>query len=137
MFAILFYQLGNSFLHGSHQQFLRGRFFIGIYNEQVQLHIGRQGGVYGMLLQAPRLYHQAAYAVAVYRKFELLFWNGKAHPYRRNFFAASCGQAEQPYGKNRIRFPGTEKRINMLLTLEPLVCFESITNGVVILNWII
>lgn len=33
------------------------------------------------------------------------------------------------YGKNRIRFPGKEKRINMLLSLEPLIYFESITNG--------
>ena len=33
------------------------------------------------------------------------------------------------YGKNRKRFPVKEKRVNMLLSFEPLINLESITNG--------
>jgi hypothetical protein len=40
----------------------------------------------------------------------------------------------EPYRKNRKRFPFKEKRVNMLLSLEPLIYSESITNGEKILK---
>jgi hypothetical protein len=36
---------------------------------------------------------------------------------------------DDTYRKNRKRFPVKEKRVNMLLSFEPLINLESITNG--------
>jgi len=35
----------------------------------------------------------------------------------------------EAYRKNRKRFPETEKRVNMLLALEPLISLKSMTDG--------
>ena len=102
----------------------------------MQLHAGGHCGIEGMLVQPPGLYHKAAYAVPVYRVLKLLFGHREACLCRR------CDTIRGPWnkvideadGKNRKRLPGKEKRINMLLSLEPLIYFESITNGKKILR---
>jgi hypothetical protein len=67
--------------------------------------------------------------VTVYRPAEFLFGHRKPCSYGRAFISAGGSDAKAFYRKNRKRFPFTEKRINMLLALQPLVCFKSITNG--------
>ncbi len=86
-------------------------------------------------IEAPHLSHQPADAVALYRAGEFLFGYREARQNRGKvgFFAVG-EQADDTYGKNRKRFPCPEKRINMLLSLEPLIYFESITNGSQILK---
>ena len=86
-------------------------------------------------MQPPAFYHQAAYAVAFHTQAPFLLRHGKARPYRRGLIGiAGQGMVDELDGENRKRFPCTEKRINMLLALKPLVCFESITNGANILR---
>ena len=61
---------------------------------------------------------------------EFLFWYGEACLHRGGFGVCTGNDAvNELYGENRKRFPGKEKRMNMLLSLEPLIYFESITNG--------
>jgi hypothetical protein len=96
----------------------------------MKLAAGRNGLVNRLLARSPGLHHQAAHPVTVYRPGKLLFGHRKARQHRRSVGRSPGHQApDDPYRKNRKRFPGPEKRINMLLSLEPLVCFESITNG--------
>ena len=95
---------------------------------------GRHGNVEGMFVQAPALPHQAADTIALYSLFKLFFGDGKTNPCRSYILAPGNELVYEPDRKNRKRFPVTEKRINMLLTLEPLVCFESMTNGEIVLK---
>ena len=83
-----------------------------------------------VLVQPPRFHHQTPYAVPVYATTEFLFWNRKPDLYW-SFDHSGSGneQIDESNGKNRKRFPGEEKRMNMLLSLEPLIYLESITNG--------
>lgn len=87
-----------------------------------------------VFIEAPAFPHQAANTVTFYRFFKLLFGNGKTHPGRSYILTARNKLIYEPDRKNRKRFPITEKRINMLLALEPLVCFESMTNGEIVLK---
>ncbi len=98
----------------------------------MQLLICRYCAIELVLMQAPGLHHQAAYAVALHRAAKLLLGNRKAHLHGRNIFAGrpQHPQVHYAYRKNRKRFPGVEKRINMLLALEPLICLECMANGV-------
>ena len=100
----------------------------------MQVLIGWYSRIYLMLVQAPGLGHQSAYAVAVHRTAKFLFGNRKAYPCGGYLGIARHHFADKFYRKNRKRFPCPEKRINMLLALEPLVCFESITNGETVLK---
>lgn len=83
-------------------------------------------------VQAPCLHHQPAHTVPVHRAAKFLFGYRKSCLHITPMLHHSFG-GHQPvnelYGKNRKRFPCTEKRMNMLLTLEPLIYFESMTNG--------
>ena len=83
-----------------------------------------------VFVQSPAFHHQASDAVPVYRMPEFFFRYGKAGHYGAVCFVCSrhC-KVYEPYRKNRKRFPGAEKRINMLLFFEPLIYFKSITNG--------
>ncbi len=68
--------------------------------------------------------------MAMDRAAETFFGNGEAYLYRVFCIGRRIENAvDYAYGKNRKRFPGEEKRVNMLLSLEPLIYFESITNG--------
>lgn len=103
---------------------------IGIYKKNMELLPFRYGRVEQVLVQPPAFGHQPADAVAFYAQSPFLFGYGKANPCRRGLTgAARQGMINDLDRKNRKRFPVTEKRINMLLALKPLVCFESITNG--------
>lgn len=82
-----------------------------------------------VFIKSPRFPQQAFYPVAVYSVAKFLFGHGKAYPDRGRLGTTRQYIVDNPYWKNRKRFSGVEKRINMLLSLEPLVCFESITNG--------
>jgi hypothetical protein len=83
-----------------------------------------------MFIEPPCLYHLPAYTVALHRSTELLFGYRKTSNNGRRAIGCTGHQViDEPYRKNRKRFPGPEKRINMLLSLEPLIYFESITNG--------
>ena len=72
--------------------------------------------------------------MAVNRMFKLFFRYRKAS-FNRAIITAHAGhfKINELYRKNRIRFPNLEKRINMLLFFEPLIYFESITNGYCVL----
>jgi hypothetical protein len=129
----------DQFRHGlSHSivQGLLGLFgSISIYQEDVELLPCGYRWVQQVFVQPPAFYHQAAYAVAFYAEAPFLFRHGKARPYRRGLIGVAWQRmVNEFYRKNRKRFPGTEKRLNMLLALKPLVCFESITNGANILR---
>ena len=88
------------------------------------------GLIEGMLIEPPGFHHQPADAVTMYRTAELLLGHRKTGLHRRGFFIGTGhDNVNEPYGKNRKRFPGEEKRMNMLLSLEPLIYSESITNG--------
>lgn len=87
-----------------------------------------------VLMGAPGFHHQPPYAVAVHGVGEFLFGNGKANLQVGTRWAWVGGfrskrAVNELYGKNRKRFPGVEKRLNMLLAFEPLIYFESMTNG--------
>lgn len=128
-------QLRHSLSHSIVQGLLGLFRSIGIYQEDVELLPFGDGGVKQVLVQPPAFHHQAAYAVAFHTHAPFLLRHGKASPYWGGFIGvAGQDMVEELYGKNRKRFPGTEKRINMLLALKPLVCFESITNGANILR---
>ena len=100
-------------------------------DKKVQLLTWGYGGIDLLLVEAPGFGHQPAYPVAFHRHPEFLFRNRKTNTHRILLaFCARNGVVNELQRKNRKRFPVTEKRINMLLALEPLVCFESITNGV-------
>ena len=123
-------QLVYGFYYGCHYGFMVRHLFARMHQEQVNLPAGRYGRIHYMLVQPPRLHHQPAYAVAVYRAFKFLLRYRKArHGRRRAAFQRRGNKIYQPDGKNRKRFPFKEKRINMLLSLEPLIYLESITNG--------
>ena len=102
----------------------------------MQLHAGGHCGIDGVLVHAPGLYHEAAYAVPVDRALEFLFGHREAGLCRRGDTIRGPWNKviNEADGKNRKRLPGKEKRINMLLSLEPLIYFESITNGKKILR---
>ena len=92
------------------------------------------GLVDSVLMEPPCFYHQTADAVAVHGAAELFLRHRKTSLYGGapdSYRDISAGQknVNEPYGKNRKRFPGEEKRMNMLLSLEPLIYSESITNG--------
>lgn len=101
-------------------------------------HVGGQGGQQEVLMGAPRFHHLAPHTVAVNRAGKLPLGNGKADLQIACTVSVfrSCRESteEQLYRKNRKRFPGMEKRMNMLLALEPLIYFESMTNGKIILR---
>jgi hypothetical protein len=83
-----------------------------------------------MFVEPPGLPDQSFDPVAVDGLTELLLGYREACADRGRFALATfADEVDEPEGENRIRFPGTEKRINMLLSLKPLVCFESMTNG--------
>ena len=83
-----------------------------------------------MFIEPPGLCHQPADAVAVHRATKLLFGHRKACLHRGCSIISTWNDGiNEPYGKNRKRFPCKEKRMNMLLSLEPLIYLESITNG--------
>ena len=83
-----------------------------------------------MLVKAPGFCNEPAYTMTVYGTAELLFRYGKANSYRRLLSRLPvCNNVGEPYRKNRKRLPGKEKRMNMLLALEPLIYLKSITNG--------
>lgn len=91
------------------------------------------------LMQPPGLEHKAAHTVPVHGTPEFFLGYGKPYLQRRGAYCRQgCGRGmpagryqliNDSYGENRKRFPGKEKRVNMLLSLEPLIYFESITNG--------
>lgn len=87
------------------------------------------GCVKQVLVKSPGFPQQAFYPVAIYSVAKFLFGHGKAYPDRGWLGTTRQYIVDNPYRKNRKRFSGVEKRINMLLSLEPLVCFESIANG--------
>ncbi len=92
------------------------------------------GFIKRMLVQPPGLYHQPADTVTVYGAAEFFLGYRKTSLHGRapdSYRDIGAGQknVNEPYGKNRKRFPGEEKRMNMLLSLEPLIYSESITNG--------
>ena len=96
----------------------------------MQLLLGGDGIVEQLLVEPPRLGSEPTDAVPVNGAAKFLFGYGKAHLYRRCLCIGPWqGVVYEPYGKNRKRFPGEEKRMNMLLSLEPLIYPESITNG--------
>jgi len=95
----------------------------------VKLLVGWDELVEFVLVEAPCFAEDALYAVAANGEAELLFGYGEAHPCRGNLAEAWYRAVDEPDRKNRKRFPGMEKRINILLSLEPLVCLEGITNG--------
>lgn len=99
--------------------------------EYMQLLIFGDDRIQAVLVSSPCLYHQPPDTVALYGAAKFLFGYRKPGHYGRCYCIcwAGCCHIKQPYRKNRKRFPCPEKRINMLLSLEPLVCFESITNG--------
>lgn len=83
-----------------------------------------------VLVQPPCLGHQPPDPVPVYRMAKLLLGYRKTRLHRRfTIDGAGYELINQSYRKNRKRFPGKEKRMNMLLALEPLIYFEGITNG--------
>lgn len=90
---------------------------------------GGDSGIQLVLVQAPGFPQQAFYPVALHSLAKLLFGHRKAYPDGGRLGTTGQHMINKLYRKNRKRFPGVEKRINMLLSLEPLVCFESITNG--------
>lgn len=111
-------------------RFLVGQSSMGKDKKYMHLPACGHGGMQQVLVHAPGFHHLAAYPVAVYRMPEFLFGYGKAHLYRcRGAVGAIPEQVNHPYRENRKRFSCTEKRINMLLFLEPLIYLESITNG--------
>jgi len=127
------YQALYAFYHLVLHQFIIRHFYISKDKEYVKMCLPGNGRIKQVLVQPPCLYHKPANMVAVYRTAKFLFGNGKADTHRRHFTIARHNPVNELYRKNRIRFPGKEKRMNMLLALEPLVCFKSITNGRVVL----
>lgn len=113
------YTFLHHFLHGGKFRQLGS----GKNNENMQLQFRRHGLVERVLIQPPCFAQQAQHAVAVYRFSKLLFGHGKAGLYRRSPGIARNGTVDEPYREKRKRFPFPEKRINMLLALQPLVCF--------------
>jgi hypothetical protein len=95
----------------------------------MQLFVCRHDGIEQVLVQPPGFGHQSADAVAVHRTTELLFGYRKARHNRGGIRVSGNDVVNDPYRKNRKRFPGKEKRMNMLLSLEPLIYLKSITNG--------
>ena len=88
------------------------------------------GFIQCMFVEPPGLGHQPADAVPVHRAAKLLLRYRKAClDWGCLFIGQSYCSINESYGKNRKRFPGKEKRMNMLLSLEPLIYLESITNG--------
>jgi len=87
-----------------------------------------------MFMKTPCFPHQPHNAMPVYGAAEFLFGNRKTYPHGRKLGATLYNIIDKLSRKNRKRFPGMEKRINMLLALQPLVCSESITNGKMILK---
>ena len=87
-----------------------------------------------MLLVPPCFHHQAADAVAVHRAAKFFLGYRKTSLHRTaGIGGAGYAEVDEAYRKNRIRLSCPEKRINMLLSLEPLIYLESITNGADIL----
>ena len=127
-----------------------GQFFAGKDKKNMEADARRQCLQKSGFVVPPGLCHQAAHPVAVYRAFE--FFLGHRETYLEFFsrlasifstiphsllcllFALIYGLVYDPEGKNRKRFPFTEKRINMLLSFEPLIYLESMTNGVRVLD---
>ena len=103
---------------------------VGKDKEEVYLVVCGYGLVECMLVEAPRLNHKAAHAMAMNTATEFLFGYGEAGLHGCCLgIGTGYDSVNELYGKNRKRFPGKEKRMNMLLSLEPLIYFESITNG--------
>lgn len=121
----------NSYVYGS----LVRQFSMSKDKKQVQLYTFRYRLVQGGFRHTPCFAHETHYSVPVYRAAKFLFGHREAHPHWRALFTADCSDADTSYRKNRKRFPVTEKRINMLLALQPLVCFKSITNGALIFKY--
>jgi hypothetical protein len=120
-----------SFYHSILYCFIVGHCSCGEDDEQVKLAAIGYGCVKYILMQPPRLSHEPADAVPVHRAAEFLFGYGKPRHHRGGVFRRTRVKGVyEPYRKNRKRFPGMEKRMNMLLALEPLIYFERITNGV-------
>lgn len=103
----------------------------------MQLHAGRHHWWQQVLAVSPRFHHQAAHTVAVHASFKFLLGYREAGLHsghrRRSGVGTGRGRGRQmvheAYRKNRKRFPETEKRVNMLLALEPLISLKSMTDG--------
>lgn len=103
----------------------------------MQLHTSGHYGAQQVFSVAPGLHHQAAHTMAVHALLKLLLGYREAclHCSHRGGGSIGAGRGHgrkvvhKAYGKNRKRFPETEKRVNMLLALEPLISFKSMTDG--------
>ena len=73
------YEFCDSFLHRLLYQGIVRDTIICKDKEHVQLHMFRDMLIKCVLLQAPGLHQQPAYAVAVYRQAKFLFRDGKAY----------------------------------------------------------
>ena len=106
-------------------------------NKYMQLHTCRHNRWQQVLAVAPRFHHQAAHTVAVHTPLKLLLGYREAglHGGHRCQGGIGAGRdhgrqvVHEAYRKNRKRFPETEKRVNMLLALEPLISLKSMTDG--------
>ncbi len=126
----LFHQLIDASLHSCRHSAVF-RYLVAVtHKEDMQLTPGGDGILQWLLAEAPGLGHQATHPVTVHRMAEAFFRYREAHLYGRPGIGSSRDQqVNEPDGKNRKRFPRLEKRVNMLLPLEPLIYFESMTNG--------
>lgn len=103
----------------------------------MQLHACWHHGCQQVLAVPPGFHHQAAHAVSVHALLKLLLGYREACLHCGHRGGGSIGawrghgrkMVHEAYRKNRKRFPETEKRVNMLLALEPLISFKSMTDG--------
>jgi hypothetical protein len=115
-----FYDLCNCVVHS----FIFRQFRTGKDKENMKLAAFRYDLRQCMLLQPPGFPHQSFYTLTVNRMTELFLGHGKTCQYRRCFYFNlwNC-QVNNLQRENRKRLSFTEKRINMLFALKPLVCF--------------
>jgi len=83
-----------------------------------------------LLVEAPGFPEEPFYPVSLGGEAKLLLRDGETDPYGRKLTFLTRDQVVNNADRgNRKRLSCTEKRINMLLALKPLVCLKSITNG--------
>jgi len=118
-------QFSHYLVHGPRYLLKVWQLSSGSYKKQMYRTAFRHSRYYRPLAGTPCLGQQPAYTVPVYRFSELFFGYRKARHQRIGGRPAAGGcimnKIYYSEGKNRKRFPCTEKRSNMLLFFEPLI----------------